>query len=320
MSKGKKIVVKDIEISILEKDSKDYICLTDMAKEKSDDSRAADVIKNWIRTRNAIEYLGAWEQLYNPNFKVVEFDHFRKSSGSNSFVLSPKEWCKVTKAIGIFTKSGRYGGTYADKDIAFHFGMWISPIFQLYVVKEYQRLKEIETNEYNLEWDVKRVLTKVNYKEHTDAVKEIIIPKSTFPKDKKWIEYAKEADLLNVALFGYTAKEWKELNPTHALKGKNPRDFASINELIVLSRLETINGILIRQKFDRNIRFNYLKKIASVQLKKLKKIDFVKSVKRLNNTTYLNKGNENDLSSFNKNLKAASDNNTNNNNDKSKKQ
>jgi len=136
MARSKKILVNKIEISILEKDNKDYICLTDMAKEKSDNSRAADVIKNWLRTRNTIEYLGAWEQLYNPNFKVVEFDHFRKLSGSNSFVLSPKEWRKTTNAIGIFTKSGRYGGTYADKDIAFHFGMWISPIFQLYIVND----------------------------------------------------------------------------------------------------------------------------------------------------------------------------------------
>jgi len=154
-------------------------------------------------------------------------------------------------------------------------------------ILEYQRLKEIETNQYNLEWDITRVLTKINYKEHTDAIKEVIIPESTFSADKKWIEFAEEADLLNVALFGYTAKQWKEHNPTLALKNKNARDYASINELIVLSRLETMNSILIRQKYNRTIRFNYLKKVASEQLQKLKNIDFTKSIKRINDSTYI---------------------------------
>lgn len=180
-----------------------------MALGKGDSKRAADVIKNWLRNKNTVEYLGYWEQLNNPDFKVVEFDHFRNEAGTNAFVLSPKEWIASTNAIGIEAKPGRYGGTYAHTDIAFQFGMWISPKFQLYIVKEYQRLKQVESNEYNLELSVKRILAKANYALQTDAIKEHIIPKSSFSRDKHWVEYANEADLLNVAVFGYTTKQWK---------------------------------------------------------------------------------------------------------------
>lgn len=226
-------------------------------------NESTQVIGKWMSNKNTIEFLGIWEQINNSNFNYPEFGVILNDSGVNRFTLSVKQWILKTNAIGIKAKTGRLGGTYAHKDIAFEFGTWISPVFKMYLIKEFQRLKEIETNEYNLEWDITRVLTKINYTEQTDAIKDIIIPESTFSPDKEWIEYAKEADLLNVALFGYTAKQWKEHNPTLALEGKNPRDYASINELIVLSRLETMNSILIRQKYDRTIRFNYLKKVAS---------------------------------------------------------
>ncbi|MGS0525824.1 KilA-N domain-containing protein [Zobellia nedashkovskayae] len=174
--------------------------------------------------------------------------------------MSPKEWVEKTGAIGIFSKSGRYGGTYAHKDIAFEFGSWISPMFKLYIIKEYQRLKEAENNQYNLEWDVRRLMTKVNYVLHTDAVQKHIIPNSKFSNEKQWIEYANEADLLNVALFGYTAKQWKETNPEKALKGQNMRDYSSINDLLVMSNLESINAELIKRGTSKEQRFEYLKK------------------------------------------------------------
>jgi hypothetical protein len=183
-----------------------------MAKAGSDDARAADIIKNWIRNRGTIEFLGTWETIYNPKFKVVEFDHFRKEAGLPTFTMSVNNWVEKTSAIGIFSKAGKYGGTYAHKDIAFEFGVAISPIFKLYLIKEYQRLKEIESNQYNLEWNVKRILSKVNYQFQTNAVKDYIIPKSNLPQSKEGIAYADEADILNIALFGCTAKEWRDAN------------------------------------------------------------------------------------------------------------
>jgi len=207
MTKTKTIEVQDIIIAVVEYGEDDYICLTDMAKAKEGDARAADVIKNWIRSRTTLEFIGTWEQIYNPKFKVVEFDHFKMQAGLPSFVLSPKHWAEKTNAIGIISKSGRYGGTYAHKDIAFEFGSAISPVFKLYLIKEYQRLKQIETNQYNLEWSVKRILSKVNYHIHTDAIKNNIIPKLDLSKDMEWLIYAEEADILNVALFGCTAKQ-----------------------------------------------------------------------------------------------------------------
>ncbi len=275
--KVKTIEVENTIISITSKNKNDYISLTDMAKGKGDKVRAADVIKNWLRTRTTIEFLGTWETLYNPNFKVVEFDHFKKSAGLHTFVLSPKTWVEKTNAIGIYSKSGRYGGTYAHKDIAFEFGSAISPVFKLYLIKEYQRLKEIESNQYNLEWNVKRVLAKVNYQIHTDAVKNHLLTQLNSPKDSEWLVYAEEADLLNVALFGCTAKQWRLANPTHHLEGKNMRDFASINELTILSNLEVINSEMIKEKIDKRLRFKKLRHIAQYQLKILRNSNKISS-------------------------------------------
>lgn len=282
-AKVKQIEVEEKIIAITSYNEDDYICLTDMVRGEEGN----DHIRNWMRNRNTVEFLGIWEQLNNPNFKGVEFDRFKKEAGLNSFNLTPKKWVDSTSAIGIVSKSGRYGGTFAHRDIAFEFGAWISPMFKLLLIKEFQRLKEIESNKYNLEWDVKRVLSKVNYHIHTDAVKNHIIPKSKYSTDKQWIEYAEEADLLNVALFGCTAKQWKEANPKHALEGKNMRDFASINELAVLSNLESLNSELIKGGVEKRIRFNNMHRIAKQQLEILKKSDILKSIKKQSDSTYI---------------------------------
>ena len=288
MSKLQTITVENTDITVFTKDEEDYICLTDMVKAKDGDARAADVIKNWIRNRSTIEFLGTWESLYNRNFKVVEFDHFKKEAGLPTFVLSVSGWVEKTDAIGIFSKSGKYGGTYAHRDIAFEFGSAISPIFKLYLYKEYQRLKEVESNQYNLEWDVRRLMTKVNYVLHTDAVQKHIIPNSTLPIEKQGIEYANEADVLNIALYGYTAKQWKEANPNHALNGKNMRDFSSITDLLIMSNLESFNAQLINLKTDKNTRFTFLKKMALEQKEQFDRVDIVKSIKKSNPMTYIN--------------------------------
>ena len=222
MAKLKKIEVENKIVSITELNEEDYICLTDMAKAKQGDNRAADIIKNWLRTRTTIEFLGTWEMLYNPNFKVVEFDHFKSEAGLPTFVLSPKQWKKKTNAIGIFSKSGRYGGTYAHRNIAFEFGGAISATFKLFLIKEYQRFKFIESNPYNLEWDVKRLLSKANYHIQTDVVKNYILPQKDYIKNKEWLAYAEEADLLNVVLFNCTAKDWREVNREHVKKKRLP--------------------------------------------------------------------------------------------------
>ncbi len=282
-AKIKQIEVEEKIIAITSHNEDDYICLTDMVRGEEGN----DHIRNWMRNRNTVEFLGIWEQLNNPNFKGVEFDTFKKEAGLNSFNLTPKKWIEATDAIGIISKSGRKGGTYAHRDIAFEFGAWISPMFKLLLIKEFQRLKEIESNQYNLEWDVKRVLSKVNYHIHTDAVKNHIIPKSNYPTEKQWIEYAEEADLLNVALFGCTAKQWKEANPEHALNGKNMRDFASINELAVLSNLESLNSELIKSGVEKRIRFNNMHRIARQQLEILNKTDLLKSIKKQSDSTYI---------------------------------
>jgi len=312
MGKNKVITVSETPINIIIGDDSDYICLTDMAKSKEGDNRAADVIKNWIRNRSTIEFLGAWESIYNPSFKVVEFDHFRKGAGLPTFVLSPKTWVEKTDAIGIFSKSGRYGGTYAHKDIAFEFGAAISPVFKLWLIKEFQRLKEVESNQYSLEWDVKRVLAKVNYRLHTDAIKDYIVPKSKLPTSKKGIEYAKEADILNLALYGCTAKEWKEVNPELSLKGHNVRDISSINELTVLANMESINSVMIKAGVPPKERYLRLKEIGEDQLKSLNKIDFIKSVRNAKEVypelQELGKDLEvNGLSDYNKKLRQALD-------------
>lgn len=285
-NKNNIITVQDINISITTINDNDYICLTDMAKAKDDENRAADIIKNWIRNRGTIEFLGTWESIYNPNFKVVEFDHFRKEAGLPTFTLSVNGWVEKTNAIGIFSKQGKYGGTYAHKDIAFEFGAAISPIFKLYIIKEYQRLKEVESNVYGIEWDIKRVLSKANYQIHTDAIKNYIIPTLSFSQKKDWV-YAEEADLLNIVLFGCTAKQWREANPQRVLNGENIRDMASINDLTILSNLESLNSALIKSKIDKKNRFKILLETVKDQRKSLESIDIMKSIKKLSNSTYI---------------------------------
>jgi len=283
---NKKLNVNEIEIVLYKHNEEEYISLTDMAKYR-DSERTNYIIQNWMRTRNTIEFLGLWENLNNPNFNSIEFDAFRIEAGSNSFTLTPKKWIESTNAIGITSKSGRYGGTYAHKDIAFEFASWISPTFKLYLITEYQRLKEIETNQYNLEWNVKRILTKTNYHIHTDAVKNYVIPEKNYEKGTEWIGYAEEADLLNVALFNCTAKDWRGANPELANKNMNIRDIASINELAILSNLETLNAEMIKEKIDKTERFKKLKKIAEYQLSVLNEKDFMKSLKKMNDKIYI---------------------------------
>lgn len=265
MAKNSKIEVQKIEVTITQLEGEDYICITDMAKAKTDAGRAADVIKNWIRTRTTLEFLGTWEKIYNPNFKVVEFDHFKSQAGLPSFVLSPTLWVEKTNAIGIFSKAGRYGGTYAHKDIAFEFGSAISAEFKLFLIKEFQRLKEEENNRQKLDWNLQRTLAKVNYTIHTDAIKERLIPEKLSAKQTSLV-YASEADLLNMALFGLTASEWRSQNPNH--KG-NMRDEATLEQLVVLSNLESVNAILIRQGLNQAERLRQLNQIAITQMTSL---------------------------------------------------
>ena len=255
-----KIIVQDTLITVLNFEEQDYISLTDMASAKEGDSRAADVIKNWIRSRYTIEFLGTWEVIHNPNFKVVEFDHFRKSAGLPSFVLSASEWIERTNAIGIIVKKGRYGGTYAHKDIAFEFGSAISVPFKLYLIEEFQRVKTEEQRQ--LGWSVKRELSKINYRIHTDAIKQNLIPPEVTPAQASII-YANEADVLNVAMFGMTAKQWRETNPD--LKG-NIRDYATVNELICLSNMENLNAVFIEQGMTQRERLVKLNQIAIHQM------------------------------------------------------
>ncbi|MBR1773892.1 MAG: KilA-N domain-containing protein [Bacteroidales bacterium] len=270
MTKTKKIIINDTEISVvLGKSEDDFICLTDMARYKDNDPFL--VIGHWLRNRNTIEYIGTWEVLHNPNFKPTEFGRFMESAGLNRFTLSPKKWIETTNAVGIKVKSGRNGGTYAHKDIAFNFGMWLSPTFQLYIVKEYQQLKERENNPLSLQWDVKRILSKTNYVLHTDAIKDMIIPKLSITETKRGIVYAEEADMLNLALFGCRAKDWEKANPILTLKGLNIRDTASINQLVVLSNMEAMNSEMIKQGIDRIQRFNLLHRMAKEQLSALDK-------------------------------------------------
>ena len=258
-----KIIVQNTEITVLSQKGKDYISLTDMANGKQSESRAADIIKNWIRTRYTIEFLGTWEMIHNPNFKVVEFDHFRMQAGLPSFVMSVSEWIEKTNAIGIIVKKGRYGGTYAFKDIAFEFGTAISVTFKLYLIDEFQRLKEEEQKQ--LGWTAKRELSKINYRIHTDAIKSHLIPEEVTPAQASII-YAEEADVLNVAMFGMTAKQWREANPE--LKG-NIRDYATINELICLSNMENINAVLINDGVPQGERLVKLNQIAIQQMQVL---------------------------------------------------
>lgn len=266
-----KIIVQDTDITILQINENDYISLTDIAKFKTDDTFI--VVCNWMRNRNTIEYLGIWESLYNPNFKPIEFDRFRKEAGLNAFTMSPKKWIETTNAIGIISKSGRYGGTYAHKDIAFKFASWISVEFELYVAKEFQRLKEEEQKQ--LGWSVKRELAKLNYHIHTDAIKKNLIPKEITPQQASMI-YANEADVLNVALFGVTAKEWREANPD--VKG-NIRDYATINQLICLSNMENLNAVFVNDNLPQRERLIKLNQIAIQQMSVLEDVGSRKMLK-----------------------------------------
>ncbi len=275
MKNNRVITVQDIPITISKGEMDDYICITDMAAFKSDDIRAADVVKNWLRNRATLEFLGTWEQIYNPNFKVVEFDHFKSEAGLHTFVISVSEWVEKTNAIGLYVKKGRYGGTFAHKDIAFEFASAISPVFKLYLIKEFERLKTDENNRNKIEWDAKRFLSKNNYLIQTNAIKNYILPEKKYKENLEWLAYAEEADILNVALFGFTAKAWRETNPELAKKN-NVRDFASINELTVLSNLETHNADMIRAGKSKEERFLKLKEIAEYQLTLLNEAEKVR--------------------------------------------
>jgi hypothetical protein len=255
-----KINVKNTEITIISVEEKDYISLTDMANAKESESRAADIIKNWLRNRYTLEFLGTWELINNPTFKVVEFDHFKSQAGLPSFVLSVSEWIEKTDAVGIIVKKGKYGGTFAHKDIAFEFGSAISVPFKLYLINEFQRLKEEEQKQIG--WSAKRELAKLNYHIHTDAIKHNLIPLELSVAQISII-YANEADVLNVALFGMTAKQWRDANP--CLKG-NIRDYASINELICLSNMENLNAVFINEKISQKERLIKLNQIAIQQM------------------------------------------------------
>lgn len=277
------IEVKGTQINIFTEDhTNDYISLTDIAKYKNNEE-PKNVVSNWLRNRNTIEFLGIWEQLNNPNFKGVEFDAFKRDAGLNSFTLSPTKWINSTNAIGIISKPGRYGGTYAHSDIAFEFASWISPEFKLYIIKEYQRLKTEENNRLNLEWNLNRELSKLNYKIHTDAVKEFIVPKLNI--DEQRYAYSNEADLLNLALFGITAKEWREQNSN--LSG-NIRDYATIEQLLVLSNLENYNSVLIKENISKEDRLRLLNEIAYNQLNKLKNSN-MRSLRRIKQLDEINK-------------------------------
>ena len=263
MPKNKTIQVQNIPIAVSTDGGHDFICLTDMANAKEGESRAADIIKNWLRNRYTLEFLGTWEQMHNPDFKVVEFDHFKMQAGLPSFVLSVSEWIEKTNAKGITVKKGKYGGTYAHVDIAFEFGSAISASFKLYLIKEFQRLKEDENNRLQLTWNLHRTLSKINYQIHTDAIKEHIIP-DILSKEQAAQVYASEADVLNVALFGKTAKQWQTENPD--AEG-NMRDQATIEQLLVLVNLESLNAEFIKMKLPQTDRLIKLNQTAITQLK-----------------------------------------------------
>jgi hypothetical protein len=257
----KDIVVQDTIIKINIVNEKDYISLTDIARYR-DAKRSDYILQNWMRSKDTIIFLGLWERINNPDFNSIEFDGIKNQAGVNSFILTPKQWIKKTNAIGIVSKAGRYGGTYAHKDIAFEFASWISAEFKLFLIKEFQRLKESEISRDKLDWDIKRTIVKMNYHIHTDAIKNNLIPPDLTMAKKQFI-YANEADLLNIALFGMTAKEWKDKNPD--LKG-NMRDYATVEQLVVLANLEAMNAEFIKDGLDPSERVERLNKIAIEQL------------------------------------------------------
>jgi len=271
MAKNKIINIEEHPIAIVSHNNEDYISLTDMARSQLGDV----IIIKWLSLKNTIEYLGEWEAIYNAVFNYTEFGTIKNTAGGNNFVLSVKNWIEQTGAIGITAKAGRYGGTYAHKDIAFHFGMWISPKFQLLLIKEYQRLKADENDRLKLDWNLQRTLAKVNYHIHTDAIKENLIPKE-LSKNQISFVYANEADMLNVALFGITAKQWRDKNPK---ADGNIRDMATLEQLVVLSNLESINAVLIHQGLQQTDRLVQLNKIAITQMKSLMGNKSIKNIK-----------------------------------------
>jgi len=277
MTHTKKVIVKETEISFMNKEIGEYISLTDIAKYRSS-VEPFSIINNWMRSRSTIEFLGLWEKLNNPDFKPIEFDRFRNEAGSNYFVLSPQRWIESTNAAGITSKSGRYGGTFAHIDIAFEFASWISSEFKLYLITEFKRLKQDENNSLQLEWNLQRTLAKVNHQIHTDAIKENLIPKEV-TKQQAGLVYANEADLLNVALFGITAKMWRD-NPDNNRDGKsrNIRDSATLEQLVVLSNMESINALLIQQGLPQSERLIQLNKVAISQMKSLIESKVVKKL------------------------------------------
>ena len=260
MKKANELNVKGTPVRVMRIDDEDFICLTDMAAGRGDSVRAADVIKNWLRARYTLEFLGTWESLHNPDFKVVEFDHFRIQAGLPNFVLSVSEWIASTNAIGLIVKNGRYGGTYAQKDIAFEFGSAISVLFKLYLIDEFQRLKAEE--QAQLGWSAKRELAKINYRIHTDAIQQHLIP-AAVTRAQMSIIYANEADVLNVALFGQTHQQWQLAHPD--LKG-NQRDYADINQLICISNMENLNAVMIEDGIPQPQRLKRLNEIAIHQM------------------------------------------------------
>lgn len=265
-----KINVEGSEISIIAKDNRDYISLTDMVRNVEN---GVALIEKWLRNKNTIEFLGIWEEMYNANFNSTEFEGIKNEAGFNRFILSVKQWVNKTNSIGIIAKAGRYGGTYAHKDIAFEFASWVSPYFKLYLIKEFERLKEEEQKQ--LGWDIKRNLAKINYKIHTDAIKNNLVPEKLSKERINYI-YASEADILNVALFGMTAKEWRESNPE--LKG-NMRDYADISQLVCLSNLENLNAVFINEGMDATERIEKLNAIAIEQMRILTESERIKKLK-----------------------------------------
>lgn len=274
-----KIIAKGMQISVVSDGSyDDYLSLTDIAKYKSEDPAAT--IQNWMRSRDVIEFLGLWETLHNPDFKPLEFEGFKSQAGSNAFTLSPKRWLEATAAIGMHSKSGRNGGTFAHRDIAFEFASWISAEFKLYIITDYQRLKTDENSRLSLNWNMNREISKINYRIHTDAIKEhLIVPE--LPKQYQSFTYATEADVLNVAMFGMTAKQWREANPN--LDG-NIRDHATLQQLIILSNLESLNAEMIKQGIGRNKRLVELNRIAKEQMMSLLKTSGIKRLEDYNNS------------------------------------
>lgn len=274
MSKTKSILVKDTSIKVRSIDSADYLSLSDIARYK-DAERSDYIIQNWMRNRATVDYLALWEQINNPDFNSIEFDGIRNQAGTNTFVLTPKRWMETTQAIGIISKAGRYGGTFAHPDIAFEFASWISAEFKLFLIKEFQRLKQDEIDTKKLEWNLTRSLAKINYRIHTDAIAEHLIP--TIEMNLAGFSYANEADLLNMALFGKTAKNWREQNPD---KEGNVRDYASVEQLVVLSNMESYNAEMIKQSLSPQERLERLNAMAISQLQVLIKSKQIGQLKK----------------------------------------